>query len=85
MKDFECLYNMLYGSFSSTRSNFSPKDQLNKIVDILRGELLRREINFELETSQDIPEVVSGDQLVFKLACMNLLLGATHGLKRATF
>ena len=84
IRDFEVLYNICEGSFTSHKSNFNPKQEVDLVKESLKDELLRREIKLELTADANMAEVVQANQQIFRQTCMNALLSAASGLERTT-
>lgn len=66
IKDFESVYNISENKFKHMNEDFSIKRSIEDIVDIVRSEIKKKNIELEVNHGNDIPHMVKNDVSKFK-------------------
>jgi hypothetical protein len=55
IRDYEVLFNICEGSFTSQKSKFDPKQELDLVSATVKEDFLRRHIKLDVATDPSMP------------------------------
>lgn len=74
IKDFESVYNITEGKFRSKEEDFLIKRNINDVVEILKNDIQKKNIEVTINHGNDLPNLIKGDSTKFRQILLNLLL-----------
>jgi len=66
IKDFESIYNISENKFRQVEEDYNIRKSVDEVLDIARSEIIKKNIELQLNHSTDLPNFTKGDATKFR-------------------